>query len=258
MTPLIRRGLIAEASEHPAVAPQTSEIARVGARRRTIAFAGVGIAAYVIGLIATMPASVMVENAPWRTGVAGTVWNGEAGIAGGGVLRWQWAPLRSLTSLGFAADWRLTGGDNDLGGRALVRPGRTVLDRVSGAMDAAVLSAIQPNLPFTCDLAMQVDFPRIALGGSGQMIEGRLASDVGSCAPKPNGAPTTLPALMLAAEHIGDQTRIRLTPATQRRRTLMEFTLSDDGLLDMRMTPEGATTLPFVGLPAGASIQGRI
>lgn len=258
MTPLLRRGLIAEGSERPADAPQISEISSAGARRRLILFGGIGIAAYAIAMIAKLPAGVIVEDAPWRTGVAGTLWNGEVGIAGGSRLEWQWAPLRSLTSLGFAVDWRLTGGDSDLAGRALMRSSSTLIDAMSGSANTSVLEAIQPELPFTCDMMFQADFPRIKVGGGDQMIAGKLISQPGSCRPKGGGAPTAVPALLLDAEKIGTESRLRLAPATQRRRTLMDLSLGENGAVEVRMTPEGAATLPFTGMPPGASIKGQI
>ena len=229
------------------------------ARRRIIVFAGLGIGAYALAMLATMPASVVVKNRPWRTGVAGTVWNGEVGVAGGAKFEWHMAPLRSLTSLGFAADWKATGPDTDMGGRLLVHPGgRVVLDKVSGSADASLLQAIQPNLPFTCSFTMQVGMDRIAVGGGSQMISGSATSDPGSCRPKGAGPAAPLPALLLTAEHIGNRTQIRIAPATQRRRTLVTADLAEDGTLDLGVTPEGAAMMPFLGLPAGARIQGQM
>lgn len=236
-----------------------SEIVVEGARRRLILFAGLGIAAYVVALIATIPASAVLSSGAWRTGVAGTIWSGEAGVAGGSTLRWTWAPLRSLTSLGFAVDWQATGAATDLGGRAVLYPSGVVLDSVSGSADGRLLAAIQPNLPFTCDLTMQAEFPRIALGGDDQSVVGRLATDAGSCTPKAAGAaPTALAPMLLTAEAIGGESRMRLVPASQRMRTYMTFVLREDGTLDITMTPEGAAALPFVGLPAGGSLRGEI
>lgn len=229
------------------------------ARRRIIVFAGLGIGAYALAMLATMPASVVVKNRPWRTGVAGTVWNGEVGVAGGSKFEWHMAPLRSLTSLGFAADWKATGPDTDMGGRLLIHPGgRIVLDKVSGSADASLLQAIQPNLPFTCAFTMQVGMDRIALGGGSQMLSGSAASDPGSCRPKGAGPAAPLPALLLTAEHIGNRTQLRIAPATQRRRTLVTAELAEDGTLDLGVTPEGAAMMPFLGLPAGARIQGQM
>ncbi|OAN57247.1 type II secretion system protein N [Sphingomonas sp. TDK1] len=211
-------------------------------------------------MAATAPASLLVRNVPWRSGVAGTVWNGEVGVAGGSKLEWRIAPLRSLTSFGLAADWKATGPDTDLGGRALVHfGGRTVLDHVSGAADASLLQAIQPDLPFTCQLVMQVEMAKIAVRGGSQMLDGKVTTDPGSCRPKAaGGAATAVPALLLTAEHVGPRTTIRLAPATQRRQLLLDAILSEDGMLDLGMSKNGATTLPFVGLPGGARIQGKM
>ena len=209
-------------------------------------------------MIATMPASVVLKNHPWRTGVAGTIWNGEVGIAGASRLEWEWAPLRSLTSLGFAADWRATGSDTDLAGRALYGTDSLALDNVSGSADAALLAAIQPDLPFTCDLTMQVDLPHVRVGGQDQAITGNLVSDVGTCTPKTGGTPTSVGPMILTAEKVGNVSRMGLAPATQRRRTLMTFALAENGTVDIAITPEGAAALPFVGLPPGASIKSEI
>jgi hypothetical protein len=233
-------------------------IAEEGARRRLILFAVIGIAAYALAMIWTMPASVLIRNSAWRSGVAGTIWNGEVGVAGGSRLEWTWAPLRSLTSLAFAVDWRATGTNTDLAGRALIGPNTTTLDAVSGRVDGSVLAAIQPDLPFTCDLVMQAEFPKVKVGGTAQMVQGNLTTDAGSCAPKAGGAPTVVQPLMLIAEKIGTESRMRLVPATQRRRTLMTLVLGEDGTLDVGMTPDGARALPFVGLPSGGSIRGEI
>ncbi|MES2988791.1 MAG: hypothetical protein V4808_12870 [Pseudomonadota bacterium] len=229
------------------------------ARRRIIVFVLLGIVAYVLAMLATLPASVIVQNHPWRTGVAGTVWNGEVGVAGGTKIEWHMAPLRSLTSLAFAADFKGSGPDTDLGGQMLMHiGGRTVMDNVSGAAHASLLRALQPNLPFTCDMAMQVEMKRIAVGGGNQLIDGTLTTDPGTCSPKAGGAASAVPALILTAEHVGNATRIRLAPMTQRRKVLVEATLAEDGTLDVGLTPDGATMLPFVGLPAGARIKGQM
>lgn len=235
-----------------------SGLASWSARRRLTVFVVLGIAAYALAMIATMPASVFLKNRPWRTGVAGTVWNGEVGVAGGSKFEWNWAPLRSLTSLAFAADWKATGPDTDMGGRGLMRFGRTVLDDVSGSAHSSILQALQPDLPFSCDLVMQLEFAKIAVGGGDQAIDGKLTTDPGACTPKDGGAAVAVPSLLLTAEKIGTATRIRIAPAAQRRQTLVDATLSEDGRLSIRMTADGARILPFIGIPAGAAIEGLL
>ena len=226
------------------------------ARRRSIRFAALGIASFAVAIVATLPASLIAGNTDWRSGVGGTVWNGEVGIAGGSRLEWHFAPLRSLTSLGFAVDWTATGADTDLGGQALVRSGGIRLDRVSGSADASLLAALQPNLPFSCDSTWQVDLPVLSTMAGSAMAAGRIAIDPGSCVTKPGNVATPTPAMLITAEHIGTQTRVRLVPANQRRKTLMDATINEDGTLRFALTGDGAATLPFTGLPAGASVQG--
>ncbi len=258
MTPLIRRGRIAEASERPDDSQTASDIAATAARRRLIAFGTFGIAAYAVAMIATIPASAIVSGGAWRTGVGGTVWNGEVGLAGGSKLEWHWAPLRSLVNLAFAVDWTATGDATNLGGRALIGPSSTTVDAMSGSADGTLLQAIQPDLPFVCDMAMQLDFPRAKVGGSGQKVSGQLLTDPGTCRPKRGGVATAVPALVLTSQAIGTQSRMTLSPATQRRRALMTIVLSEDGTVDLSLTPDGARVLPFVGLPPGGSIRGKM
>lgn len=233
-------------------------LASWSARRRLTVFVALGIAAYLIAMIATLPAGAVFQNKPWRTGIAGTVWNGEVGVAGGTAFRWNWAPLRSLTSLAFAGDWKATGPDTDMGGRGLARFGRVVLEQVSGSTHASMLQALQPNLPFTCDLVMQVEFAKIAIGGSDQMLDGKLTTDPGTCTPTGGGAAVPVPSLLFTAEKIGEATRIRIAPSAQRRQTLLEATLSDSGRLSLRMTEDGVRVLPFIRMPAGATIEGAL
>ncbi len=206
-------------------------------------------------MIATLPASLIVRNADWRSGVGGTIWNGEVGVAGGSRVAWRFAPLRSLTSLGFAVDWTATGDNTDLGGQALATSGGVRLDRVSGSADASLLEAVQPPLPFTCDAVLQVDLPRLSTIPGAAMAEGRVAIDPGNCAPRPAGPATATPAMLLTAEPVGRETRIRLVPEGQRRRTLVDGRLLDTGTLRLTMTGDGAAALPFAGIPAGAGIE---
>lgn len=209
-------------------------------------------------MVASLPASVVFKNRPWRTGVAGTIWNGEVGISGGSAVRWNWSPLRSLTSLGFAADWKATGPDTYLGGRVLVGFTSRVFDKVSGSATAAMLQAVGPSLPFTCDMTAQVEIERAEFGGSGQMIKGTIVSDPGSCASRGAGAATQLPSLIMIAEKVGTETRIRVAPAAQRRKILLNAVLQESGALAVSLTPDGAEMMPFMGLRPGITIRGQL
>jgi len=209
-------------------------------------------------MVATIPASAVFKNRPWRSGVSGTIWNGEVGVAGGSTAQWTWSPLRSLLGLGFAADWKLTGPDTELGGRVIAHPGSTTFDKVSGSANAGLLSVLKPNMPFSCDMTAQVDMPRAVTGGDDQMIQARILSDPGSCGARGLAARAQVPSLLFSAEKVGDVTRIRLAPATQRMTTLMSGTLSEAGDLELNMTPEGARMLPFLPLPPGTPMRMKL
>jgi hypothetical protein len=228
------------------------------ARRTLIRFALWGTACYAIAMVATMPASVVLKNRPWRTGIAGTVWNGEVGIAGGSRVAWQWAPLRSLANLGFAADWRASGTDTDLGGRALLFPGGWRIDQVSGTARFGLIAAAAPSLPFQCDMVMRIDWDRLSTGGSAG-ASGLIVTEPGQCwASATPGAATAVPALRITAERVGDQSLIRVVPQAQQRRTLIEARLAETGSMAITVTPDGAADLPFLGVPAGVTIQKQL
>ncbi|MGC6399420.1 hypothetical protein ACNI3Q_02440 [Sphingomonas sp. FW199] len=209
-------------------------------------------------MVATVPASVVLKNRPWRTGIAGTIWNGEVGIAGGTRAAWHWAPLRSLANLGFAADWRASGTDTDLGGRALLSAGGWTVDQVSGTARFGLIAAAMQALPFQCDMVIRIDWDRLSTGGSAA-ASGLIVTEPGQCWAKATpGASTAVPALRITAEQVGGQSVILVAPQAQQRRTLIEAKLAGDGRLAITMTPDGAADLPFLGIPAGVTIQKQL
>jgi hypothetical protein len=258
MQTLLRRGTIAETLARPDDPSIKLPEAGDAARRHLILFGSIGIVAYALAMLVTMPASVFLKNRPWRTGVAGTIWSGEVGVAGGSVVRWDWAPLRSLTSLGFAVDWRANGEDTDLGGQALLAPGGVRLDQVSGSADGSLIALLLPRLGVRCDLTMQAEFPRLSVGPGRGLVEGQATIDPGSCAKAEGGAaPVPTSAMILTATHVGDESVIRLAPIGQRRRTLIDAVVGEDGSYRITLTPDGAALLPFTDLPPGVSVESR-
>ena len=87
------------------------------------------------------------------------------------------------------------------------------------------------------------------------LVEGQATIDPGSCTKSPGGSPVPTPAMILTAEHVGTESRIRLAPMGQRRNTLIDATVGEDGGYKMTLTPEGAALLPFTELPPGVSIE---
>ncbi len=203
-----------------------------------------GVIAYLLALVAFLPARVAFDPGP-RWTLSGTVWNGEALLAGTQRLEWQWSPIRSLTGFTFAADWRLTSAGSDLTGNAALRGSRVLLEDVSGEIDAGLLTALDPTLPFECAATMQVRIDRLAVGGDAQGGSGRLRSEGGQCTSKAIGIATfVLPTLTGKLAPSGDVTALSLAAAGSRRE-LVRGSLTRQGHLRVAMTSAGAQVLPF-------------
>lgn len=218
----------------------------------------IGVATYVVGLVATLPARLIVAHGPGTNipDVAGTILHGEAALAGGELLDWRWAPLRSLVELGFAVDWTATSDRTSLAGRARFRPGVTSIADMSGTADGALLKSALPGLPFTCDMPLQIDLKRVTIGGADQRVEGRVLSDAGGCAPK--GAANLVapvPALLFEATPDGPNSRGRIVRQALRRVPLATLRLTRDGRLSVAVTRDGARALPFASPPGGLTID---
>lgn len=225
-------------------------------RRRVVVFASIGVAAYLAALIATVPASLVALRTPGMA-IGGTIWNGEAALVGGNRVDWSWAPLRSLAQLGFALDWRARGPATDLAGRALLKPGRVILQETTGSADGSLLDAIAPDLPFTCAMMMQVDLSRVAIGGEGQGFSGEIRSKPGACRTKgAGGLATPVPALIMIADRADQRSTVAsIAPLDQPRHRLVKITLGNDGRLVVGITPAGAAKLPFISPRGGMRIE---
>jgi hypothetical protein len=239
----MQRGLaagIAAADADPA-ARQRTPLARM---RRAWPWLAIGIAAYLIALIVTVPARFVLPADP-RWAVAGTVWSGEAVVDGAYRVQWRWAPWRSLASLAFAADIRLTGNGTDLAGAATFGPSGTLLDGLAGSGDGGLLAAFGPRLPFACESALQIQFRRLRIAGVRSEGAGEIASGAGTCTPLGGGQPAPLPALVTRLLPMPDgTTRIETTSAGQRVR-LLEGSIAA-GRLHLAPTTAGLTQLPFL------------
>ncbi len=211
-------------------------------------FAGLGVAVYLLMLLVTIPAALVVPLA----GAAGTIWHGTAPV-GAGQAEWHWSPLRSLLGLGFAVDFTVDGPATALKGQALVGPRRTLLENIRGEADGALLAAlVEP--PFACTVQMRLDIDRVAIGGGAQGGAGRVRGEPGSC-QAPGNAPVATPPLLFDVRQTPGLAVINLAPAGDLRRPFLVGGLAEDGKLRLIVTPEGAAALPFLSPPGGMKIE---
>lgn len=213
------------------------------ARWRIWRFVGIGLGAYLIALVALLPARFIVRAGP-RWAVAGTLWHGQAVLADRYRVEWRWAPLRSLLAAGFAADVELTGDGTDVVAAAVARPHRLVLSGIAGRADAALLP-LAVSLPFACDGTMQLDLPRLVLARGATELVGEVRLDDGRCGAAGGLGRQPMPPLLARAGVAPDgSTAIALAPIGQGRRHWLEARIVH-GRIGVRITPEGARALPF-------------
>lgn len=205
--------------------------------RWRVILAGAGVAAYALGLVATLPAEVIV---PDDRDAVGTVWKGEAALPMGFAAGWSVQPLQSLVRFGLAERIRIRGPETAIDGRAVLRPGHVRLTALDGVASTRLVSAIAPGLPFVCDTDMRVAVAELALRGA-PAGEGGFRTGPGSCQPRGGGAPSPVPTLAGAFTADGEATTLTLTRDG-----------GSEPLARARVTPRGAMTLAVE--PAGIGI----
>lgn len=228
------------------VALAQSPLARSPLDRRNMAFILIGLLAYVIGLIALIPASAIVAGSD-RLKVGGTMWRGEAVLGSAIHIDWTFAPLTTLTHLGYSADWHMRGGATDLAGKATRGSGGVLrLDDVSGQADGALLDALAPRLPIACTVLADVAIDTITIGGSAQRAEGRLRTSPAKCATRTGLGPALeLPALSgeVTPTAIGSSGALM---TALRREDLVEVRWSRNGAISVWPTPMAVRLAPVL------------
>jgi hypothetical protein len=197
-------------------------------------------------LVATLPAHFVVDWGP-RWQMSGTVWSGESVLDGAYRLTWRQAPLRSLAAFAFAADVRIDGAGTDIAGSLITRGKRLRFDGLSGRGDGALLAALDPSLPFHCDVNLEVDLPRLILDGAQSSAVGDVRAGSGSCVA-PGATTSVVVAPLLASIRTNpDGTTIgQLAPVGQARFHLAEGSIAN-GRLTVALTPAGQSAFPFIG-----------
>ncbi len=235
---------IAAANVDP-VAQQKPPVVARRIARRTLVFILIGILAYVIGLIATIPAATMIDESD-RVQVGGTIWRGEAVLASTIRFEWVFSPLTTLSKMAFSAEWRVSGGGTDLAGTATKRGNQLQFVDVAGQADGSLLDAAFPDLPLSCRFTADVRVDQAYLGGEGQRVQGTLRTGPMACSAKQLAAlPVELPAMTGALGPGGNGTAGALISSADQAH-ILELRLSPQGMLSVWPTQFAVQRVPFL------------
>jgi hypothetical protein len=207
--------------------------------------AAVGLGAYAVALLVTMPAAMLVE------GAGGTIWSGSAPLPAGHRLDWHWLPLKSLTGLGFGLAWHVTGGDSDLAGEAVARPGLVRVEPANGALDAALPFAYGEALPFRCQFVGRLDLARAEIADMTGWGEGTMRTAAGHCRVE-GGNDRPVPPMVLRLSRVPEGGSGLMLMTQDGSRALLTGAVTVEGTLRYSLTPLGAQLLPFAAPPGGA------
>lgn len=204
-----------------------------------------GLIAYLIALVAGWPARFALSTNP-RLAVAGTIWSGEAVLDGAYRIEWRWAPWRSLASLAYAADVRLSGNGTDIAGSATKVSGGYLFEGLSGRGDGALIAALVPTMPFTCETGLQIALPLLRLSGASSAAVGDVRADGGTCTAKGATDASPLPPLTFHAMRApSDGTAFDAAPLGQARRSIIAGGIAG-GRLTLTPTHDGIALLPLL------------
>lgn len=235
---------IAAADVDP-VAQQNPPVVAHRIERRTLVFILIGILAYFVGLIATIPAATIIDESE-RLQVGGTIWSGEAVFASTIRIEWAFSPLSSLSKMAFSAEWRLSGGGTDLAGSATRRGDQLQFANVVGQIDGSLFDAAFPNLPLSCRFTADVRFDHAFLSGEGQRAQGSLRTGPMACSARELAAlPVELPAMTGEVGPAGNGTAGALISSADRAH-ILELRLSPKGMLSVWPTQMAVERVPFL------------
>ena len=215
--------------------PNAEDDAARSSRGRATAIIAAGVAAYVVALVATLPARIV---APHGSDATGTVWHGVMTRADGATVTWDWSPARSLESGSVAVAWILDATDTHLTGVARLRPFTAPeLSRVEGRAAWALLAAAVPGLP-QCTIPMIVALETVAVRGA----TGAVRSLPGTC---PGAVPgTTRAVARMIATFNGAQGRV--APWTEPATSLAIVDMAG-GTIRLHVTAAGAAVFGRAG-----------
>ena len=219
------------------------------------------MSAFAVSLVFYMPARFVAQqlNLPVKIDqVAGTIWNGSAGLGDAHTVTWETSGSGSLRQMAMMVNWRVTGVGTDLAGRLAVplppRADRAELDAVRGSVAWPLVAAALPGLPIRCDAIAQVESLRVTLEPKSRAGEGILTVAPGVC-ERIDGAvpPVPTPALSASLATDADGLIVVVTQTTAPTTPLATARLTNADRIIVTIHAAGAAMVP--GMPSSADSE---
>lgn len=226
---------------------------KTGRYRGAIGILLLALFTYGVSLIATAPANVLTRlvNMPAAvTSVSGSIWRGQAMLAGGHATQWSVGPLASFRHAALAIRWSLQGPGTHLQGNASLRPGMVSVKDVEGRISWQLVDAIAPGLPITCEAQARVAIERLVFKDTIEDMAGELRSGPSVCASV-NGKPAQtgeVPSLLAIAKMTPDGSQLEITTVADEATPLARATLTAQDTLVLTLLSAGAGLVP--GMPS--------
>lgn len=226
--------------------------------RGVLLLGGLGLATYLVALIVTLPARIVVETFGARldaSSIAGTIWEGELGLRGGHSLAWTLHPLDSLLHLGASVSWQLEGRGTSVSGKSYAWPQNLRASDVQGVIAWPAVRALVPALRFDCDLAARLDLQDLQLGRGTQSVTGEMRSGAGTCKDlgQPDAPSLQIPALQASAGRSAAD--IVLAEVADPTRLWAELTLLPDRRLSVTLTERAIATTARSHMAGPVSVE---
>lgn len=203
--------------------------------------------AFFAALVATAPATVLTRILtlpPQIETLAGTLWQGRAGLAQGYALDWRFRP-QDLLRLQVGTTLSLTGPDTQIEAEATGNWKQITVSGLRGRAGPGLVALADPGL--VCDTRAALDVDTLAWQPGRAQADGRITIDAGTCTRI--GQTATLPALQVSLTSEGNDALAQVRDAGGAE--LGQVRITGDRRAILRMEPAGASLIP--GMPSSAA-----
>ena len=219
-----------------------------------IGLALLGVATFVIAMIATLPATLIARSFKLEPAAAvnGTVWSGDANLVGGDRVSWTADALGSLSSLSVQADLSVTGELTQLNARMSMRGDAIVVSNLSGVAGWSLVTTVAPATGLDCDIGIRFADAVVSVKNSVVSLSGRASSSDGTCLSTTDGKTFPAPAAAAVATARGGASQIRITLASDPSALLANIETGASGEIKATVQPRALKLIP--GAIASGSI----